>query len=148
MTVAEGSVEFTLGGVDASAASAASAAFEGNPVGGLGAEVDIEATQQTPQGAVAVEQGLEMVGHNEGTTQQVLVMQDIAPMNVELGGDFNADNAGEEGDEGITILTQVLYDVPLNTHSRAQVRLAEEEARRESASLAEIITTPATGEMQ
>eukprot|EP00965_Chrysotila_dentata_P040080 1330986-Pleurochrysis_carterae.AAC.1 len=37
--------------------------------------------------------------------------------------------------------TQALYNVPLNTHSRAQVRLAEEEARSELTSLADFGST-------
>eukprot|EP00965_Chrysotila_dentata_P088755 2930318-Pleurochrysis_carterae.AAC.1 len=118
-----------LGGDDAAAV--------GNSAGGV-EELDIEATQQPPPAAVAVEQvsenvGLPVIGLDEGTT-----IPEHAPMNVELGVDDNVDN---EGVEEITMVTQVLYDVPLNTHSRAQVCLAEEEARRESTSLADFGST-------
>eukprot|EP00965_Chrysotila_dentata_P218475 6190593-Pleurochrysis_carterae.AAC.1 len=133
----EGAVEFMLGGVSADAAAV------GNSAGGV-EELDNEATQQPPPAAVAVEQvkenaGLPVVCLDEGTSAEpVLVMPETAPMKVELGGDDNADDGG---DEEITMVKQVLYDVPLNTHSRAQVWLAEEEARRESTSLAEFCNT-------
>eukprot|EP00965_Chrysotila_dentata_P094261 3116079-Pleurochrysis_carterae.AAC.2 len=110
----------------------------GNSADGVG-ELDNEATQQPPSVEQVTENVvLPVLGLDEGTTEPVLVMPETVPMNVELGGDGNAD---KWGDEGITMVTQVLYDVPLNTHSRAQVRLAEEEARRESRSLAEFGNT-------